>query len=114
MNEDPASPIAKTAGCLAALLFGGILAFPFLFGMFWGGSHCAPVPECQRAGEWAFLGKLAIIVPAAALFGFSVRALVHWAVQRSQLGREASGPPLWALTAALLLIAGVIVYFQSL
>jgi hypothetical protein len=116
MDEDPAprpGPAANVAGCSAAIMFGVMAAFPFLFAMFWGGSHCSPVPECQRAGEGEFWRNVAPFAPVAALFGFSVRALVHWGARRSLLGREAGRPPLWAVAVPPLLIAGMVVYFRS-
>jgi len=117
MNEDPApkpGAAANVAGCFTGIMFTLVVAFPFFFAMAWGGAHCSPVPECQRAGEGEFWRSMAPFVPVAALFGFSVRALVHWGARRSRLGREAGGPPLWAVAVPPLLVAGVIVYFRSM
>src|SRR5688500_211341 len=63
-------------GCLASLLLTGLLLFPSLFALAWGGAHCEPVPACQRAGERQFLLVMAIVVACSALAGFAVRRTI--------------------------------------
>jgi hypothetical protein len=91
-------------GCAVAALFAVVVAFPFLFLMAWGGAHCEPIPQCQRAGESRFAIIFAVIVALGALLGFSVKTIFNWRMNRAMGAAVSSHPPLWAL-----LVVGVLV-----
>jgi hypothetical protein len=65
-------------GCLSALVLFSLLFMPLLFALFWGGSHCEPVPTCQRENEHDFILDTAALLSTSLLFGF----LLRWAVNR--------------------------------
>lgn len=96
-------------GCLAAIVFAAVLAFPLLFVWAWSGSHCEPVPQCQRFAEKMLLIELAAVAGLAALLAFSVRTIFNWWMTRKMGGAVNVRPPIWAVgTATILLLVGVV------
>lgn len=69
--------------CAAGMF--GLLGFPMLFGLAWGGAHCEPVPACQHAGAQRFLVEIAVLLFFSILFGLAVR----WAA--TGFGRRRGG-----------------------
>ena len=78
-------------GCVAAAAFMVVVSFPFLFIWAWGGAHCAPVPECQRAVERTLEIRLAIIFALAVPVGIGIGFAVKWLLGRADLGGRAQG-----------------------
>ena len=68
---------ASRAGCALGFLCGatifGLIGFPMVFGLLWGGAHCEPVPACQRAGEQRFIVEILVLLFLSILFGLAVR-----------------------------------------
>ena len=74
-------------GCFTAFLITAAFAFPLLFGLAWSGSHCEPVPQCQRENEQYFGTSFAILLALAAVTGVSVT----WIVNRLAARRDDEG-----------------------
>jgi hypothetical protein len=92
MDEQPRYTGSKGTllGCFAALIVGLVAAVPLLFALVWGGAHCEPVPECQRAGERLFLVEVAVVVGVAGLIGLGIRAVFNgWMSRKMASGRGA-------------------------
>lgn len=107
MDEpDKPGPMGNLIGCLAALVFAAVPAFPILFAWAWAGAHCAPVPQCRRAAEARLAVELAAVAALALLLAFAVRALVNWARLRRSDPERAGRPPIWAIPAVA--VAGLL------
>jgi hypothetical protein len=106
MDERPPfkpGPQGGLLGCLAAAAFLAVASVPLLFVLAWGGAHCTPVPECQRAGERMMLVPAAIVLGCALLLFLAVKALVDWSLRRSHDPALAGRRPIWAIAVVLLL-----------
>jgi len=95
-------------GCLATFLVIAVFTLPLLFGLFWSGAHCEPVPHCQRESEAFVGGAFAALLGLAALAGFAIRFVINrLAAQRDDQGTS-TGFVLGAAVAVMLATCGVI------
>ena len=111
MDEDEPSYTGSKGGllgCVVGLLFTLLAGFPLLFALAWGGAHCEPVPQCQREGQLAFAGQMAVVVAMATLLGLLVRALFVKSMEERLAGHPGTRPLL--LIAIVLLIIGLIAW----
>jgi hypothetical protein len=107
MNEPPA-PVRGTGaalGCAAAGLLFASVGIGLAFIWAWTGAHCAPVPQCQRAGEARAAVDLLVLLGAAAGLGFLGRALAR-SVERALGAQRGAALAINIAMALLLLWAG--------
>jgi hypothetical protein len=71
------SSSGKPYGCATAIIISVVPAFPLIFGLFWGGAHCEPAPQCRHINELRTGALFAGLFIYAAIIGFGVRVLMN-------------------------------------
>ena len=96
--------LGRGYGCGVAAVVVVVPILPLAFVLGWSGAHCAPVPSCQRSGEWHIALIFFGVLLFAAVLGYGLRQVLNAMAAK----REDEGHSVAFSGAATALSCGVI------